>query len=160
MNRVVTAALVAVAALGSREASACSFPIRHHSEREIKEIADQAFDSSTTVVDGEVISAMSTSAPDGTLPVAYIKVSHTWKGHVDDDIAPVAYLSSCDVMLAIPGQKIRILLKGSGIFTADQLANGSEAVYERDDFNREIDRLLGLKRPADFTDPGLPPPAE
>lgn len=145
---------------GATEASACSFPIRHHTDQQVSQMAEEALASATTVVDGEVISPMLAEVPPGgTLPVAYIKVSRTWKGHVEDDIAPVAYLSSCDVFLGTKGQKVRILLHGDGIFTADQLTNGAEAVYERAAFNREIDRLLGAIRPADFTDPGaaLPP---
>jgi hypothetical protein len=145
-------------ALESSAASACSRPIRHYSDQEIKQMAGAAFASSTTIVDGEVISPMAFDQKDGTLPVAFIKVSHTWKGSVDDDIAPVAYLSSCDVELGVKGQKVRILLSGTGIFTADQDANGFAAVYQQDTFNREIDRLLGAPRPADFTDPGTLPP--
>src|SRR5207248_8006010 len=110
------------------------FPIRHHADREIKQMAAEAFASATTIVDGEVISPMAIgpNLPDGVMPVAYIKVSHTWKGHVDENIAPVAYMSSCDLSLEIKGQKIRILLNGTGIFTANQETNGFAAVYEKD----------------------------
>jgi hypothetical protein len=91
--------------------------------------------------------------------LAYIKVLHTWKGSVQDGFAPVAYLSSCDVMLAAKGQRVRILLSGTGTFTADQEMNGASVIYEKDAFDREIDRLVGAVRPADFTDAGtaLPP---
>ena len=125
-------------------------------------MAEEAFSKATTIVDGEVIIPMAfePNRPEGTLPVAYIRVSHTWKGHVEQNVAPVAYLSSCDVGLETKGQKVRILLSGSGIFTADQFANGFHAVYEREAFNHEIDRLVGAPRPADFTQPGGPPPPE
>jgi hypothetical protein len=147
--------------LGSTDAFACSFPLRHHTDQEIKQMAAQALASATTVVDGEVITPMFIGPPpDGTMPVAYIKVSHTWKGRAEDDIATVAYETSCDIFLETKGQKVRILLNGEGIFTASQFTNGAEAVYERDSFNREIDRLLGATRPADFTNPGGPPPPE
>ncbi len=144
---------------GASEAFACSFPIRHHTDLEIRQMAKQALASATTVLDGEVISPMFVGVPpDGTLPVAAIKVSRAWKGHVEDDIVPVAYFSSCDVFLETKGQKVRILLSGTGIFTANQFANGAHAVYEKAAFNREIDRLLGALRAADFTDPGTLPP--
>jgi hypothetical protein len=139
---------------------ACSFPLRHHTSEEIKKMAEDAFASASIIIDGEVISPMAVGqVPDGTVPLAYIKVLHTWKGTVPDDFAPVAYLSLCDVTLAAKGQKLRILLSGSGIFTADQETNGASVMYEKDAFNREIDRLVGAARPADFTDPGtaLPP---
>jgi len=125
-------------------------------------MAAQAYAQATTVVDGEVVvpMALDQNLPDGALPVAYIKVTHTWKGHVEDGIAPVAYVSSCNLGLESKGQKVRILLQGEGIFTADQSANGSEAVDEGDAFNREIDRLVGAPRPVDFTNPGGPPPPE
>jgi hypothetical protein len=154
--------VLAETALAPAQALACSFPIRHHSNQEIVQIAQEALTSSTTVIDGEVVTPMfdGENLPDGTLPVAYIKVSRTWKGSVDGGYATVAYFSSCDVHLGLPGQKLRILLNGTGIFTASQSANGVEAVYERDAFNRAIDRLLGATRPADFTDPGSPPPPE
>lgn len=163
MRQTTVAALVSIVGIlsGSTEAFACSFAIRHHTDLEIKQMAEQALASATTVVDGEVISPMLTGpASDGTLPVAYIKVSRTWKGHVEDDIAPVVYLSSCDIFLGTKGQNVRILLNGVGIFTASQFENGAEAVYESDAFNREIDQMLGATRPADFTDPGGPPPPE
>jgi hypothetical protein len=126
-------------------------------------MAEDAYKSATTVIDGEVVYPMWVGdgpPPDGLMPVAYIKVSHIWKGHVEDNIAPVAYMSSCDVSLENKGQKVRILLYGTQIFQADQDANGFAAVYQRDAFNREIDRLLGAPRPSDFIDPGSPPPPE
>lgn len=125
-------------------------------------MAAEAFAKATTIVDGEVVSPMTIreDLPEGVMPVAYIKVSHTWKGHVEENVAPVAYMSSCDLGLEIRGQKVRILLYGSGIFQADQEMNGFVAVYQRDAFNREIDRLVGIRRPTDFTDPGSPPPPE
>jgi len=125
-------------------------------------MAEDGFAKATTVVDGEVISPMffGEKPSEGTLPVAYIKVFHTWKGHVQDDIAPVAYMSSCDIDLEIKGQKVRILLNGTGIFTADQETNGWVAYEQTDAFDREIDRLVGATRPADFTRPGGPPPPE
>jgi len=124
-------------------------------------MATEAVASATTIVDGEVVYPMWAGdgpPPDGLLPVAFIKVSHVWKGQVEDNIAPVAYMSSCDVYLGIKGQKVRILLYGTQIFQADQDANGFAAVYQHDPFNREIDRLLGAPRPADFTNPGSLPP--
>jgi hypothetical protein len=142
------------------KASACSFPLRHYSDREIKQMAEEAFAKATTVVDGEVISPMAVEPVEGTLPVALIKVTHTWKGRVDENIAPVAYASSCDISLEIKGQKVRILLNGTGIFTADQETNGRVAYEQGDEFDREIDRLVGAPRPADFTSPGGPPPPE
>ena len=145
---------------GSTEALACSFEMRHYTDSEIRQMAEQALSSATAVVDGEVVSPMFVGAlPEGALPVAFIKVSRTWKGQVEDGIAPVVYASSCDVPLETKGQKVRILLNGSGVFTASQFANGAEAVYERTAFNHEIDRLLGAIRPADFRDPGALPPA-
>jgi hypothetical protein len=139
---------------------ACSFAYQHHTSQEIQRMAAAALSASTTVIDGEVISPMFFPAPEGTLPVAYIKVSHTWKGQADDGFAAVAYFSSCDLPLVIKGQKVRILLNGTGIFTADAFANGAEAFEQRAVFNREIDRILGTPRAADFTDPGQPPPPE
>jgi hypothetical protein len=149
-------------------ASACSFELRHYSDQEIKQIAERAVASATTIVDGEVISPMTmgddllTMRPDlreGVLPVAYIKVSRVWKGHVEyDDFAPVAYFTSCDIGLDIKGQKIRILLSGTGIFTADQSNNGWQTGDQHAAFNREIDRILASPRPADFSEPGIPEP--
>ena len=123
-------------------------------------MAAEAVAAATAIVDGEVISPMAhgPDLPEGVLPVAYIKVTRTFKGHIEDNIAPVAYLSSCDVSLQTKGQKIRILLTGSGIFTADQHMNGATAVHEGAAFNREVDRLIGAPRPSDFTDPGALPP--
>ncbi len=162
MRQIIVAALVSLGIqFGSTQAFACSFELRHHTDLEVKQMAEQALASATTVIDGEVITPMFDGPPpDGTLPVAYIKVSHTWKGHVEDNIAPVAYFSSCDIFLGTKGQKIRILLNGDGILTASQFNNGEEAFNEQDAFNREIDRLLGATRPADFTNPGGPPQPE
>ena len=146
------------AACVSTEAFACSFQIRRHTAQEVKQMAEQALASASTVVDGEVIQPMLWPYPDGTLPVATIKVSHTWKGQIEGEIIPVTYLSSCDVALTVPNQKLRILLSGTGIFTASQFNNGAQAVYEGEAFKHEIDRLLGAFRPADFIDPGAIPP--
>ena len=122
-------------------------------------MAEQALVSSTVVVDGEVISPMLVGLPpDGTMPMAAVKVIRTLKGRVDDEIIPVAYFSSCDVALGTKGQKVRLLLSGAGIYTASQGNNGFVAVYEREAFNHAVDRLLGSARPAGFTDPGEPPP--
>ena len=152
-------------ALGQSPASACSRAVRHYSDKEISQMAARAFASATTIADGEVIAPMAAGLdlPEGTLPVAYIRVSRTWKGQIDsqyDNVVPVAYLSSCDVFLGTKGQKLRILLNGTGIFTADQETNGWASVNEGDAFNREIDRLIGQPRPGDFTDPGEPPPVK
>jgi hypothetical protein len=123
-------------------------------------MAQRAIASATTIVDGEVISPMAIGSelPEGALPVAYIKVLRTWKGKVEDDMAPVAYVSSCDLGLETKGQKIRVLLSGQGIFTADQENNGRHAVQQREAFDRQVDRILGAPRPADFTAAGTPPP--
>ena len=85
-------------------ASACSFPLRHYSDLEIKQMAAEGFARATTVIDGEVITPMATEPVEGTLPVAYIKVTRTWKGQVDQNIAPVAYISTPNrLTLAPPG---------------------------------------------------------
>ena len=162
-SKILAALLTLGFLFGSSEAVGCSFPLRHYSDPEIKEMAEQAFAKATTVIDGEVISpmALGENAPEGTLPVAAIKVYYTWKGHVEDDIALVAYVSSCDISLDTKGQRIRILLSGTGIFTAGQEANGSMAYEQRNDFDREIDRLVGAARPsADFARPGDLPSLE
>jgi hypothetical protein len=143
-------------------ATACSFPVRRYSEQEIRQMAEQAFAKATTIIDGEVVSPMTIrpDLPEGVVPVAWIKVSHTWKGQVEENVASVAYMSSCDLSLEIKGQKVRILLYNTGIFQADQEMNGHVAVYQQAEFNREIDRLVGSRRPTDFTEPGSPPPPE
>lgn len=162
MQTKVFAALFSLGFLfGPSQAVGCSFLLRHYSELEVKQMAKDAFAKATTVIDGEVIAPMAVgeNAPEGTLPVAAIKVYQIWKGHIEDDIVLVAYVSSCDIGLVTKGQKVRILLSGTGIFTADQETNGWVAFEQTSDFDREIDRLVGATRPADFTRPGeLPAP--
>jgi len=122
-------------------------------------MAEEAFAKASTIVDGEVVIPMTIrpDLPEGAMPVAYIKVSHIWKGNVEQNVAPVAYMSSCDLGLETKGQKVRVLLYNTGIFQADQEMNGGAAVHQQDAFNREIDRLVGSPRPGDFTEPGSPP---
>jgi hypothetical protein len=154
--------ILAGVAISSSDASACSRSVRHYSDGEIKQLAAKAVASATAIVDGEVIVPMATGTdlPEGTLPVAYIKVEHTWKGRVEDDIATVALTTYCDVPLEVRGQRVRILLSGVGIFNAEQELNGWAAPSQTDAFNRAVDHILGAPRPKNFTDPGTPPPPE
>jgi hypothetical protein len=122
-------------------------------------MAAESFASASLVIDGEVIQPMLIPYPNGTMPAAYIKVFHAWKGHIDYPDVPivVAYHDSCDIALMVPHQKIRILLSGEKIFTASQFNNGYQAPYEEAAFKREVDRLIGSPRPTSFTDPGAEP---
>ena len=164
MLSVAVAPVLLACGLAHSPGFACSRVMRHYSNSEISLMAARAYESATTVVDGEVISPMANQhdLPDGALPVAYIKIAHAWKGKVDsesDGIVAVAYESSCDVFLGIKGQKLRILLSGTGIFTADQETNGWAATLNGDAFNRAIDQLIGQPRPLGFINPGEPPPS-
>lgn len=159
MRRLVPLLASLLILFGADEASACSFPIRHHSSEEIRGMAAESFASASLVIDGEVIQPMLIPYPNGTMPAAYIKVFHAWKGHIDYPDVPivVAYHDSCDIALMVPHQKIRILLSGEKIFTASQFNNGYQAPYEEAAFKREVDRLIGSPRPTSFTDPGAEP---
>jgi hypothetical protein len=81
MRQIASAVLIIGTTLGAPGAFACSFPIRHHTDQEIKEMAAQALASASLVVDGEVIQPMLIPYPDGTIPVAYVKVSHKLRLH-------------------------------------------------------------------------------
>src|SRR5689334_7725477 len=113
-------------------ASACSFPLKEYSDDELTSLARKAFGSADLIIDGEVVSGMAVGQlPDGSMPVAAIKILLVWKGQLSDDIIPVAYFSSCDIFLDTKGQQFRVLLNGNGIFTAGQGINGATASEQR-----------------------------
>ena len=113
------------ATVWSTETLACSYPNNQPANGVIRQMAERAFRDATTVIDGEVISPMLFPYPQGTMPVACVKVLHTWKGRTRMGVAAIAAYTSCDVPLMLKGQKVRLLLSGIGVFTADAFNNGA-----------------------------------
>lgn len=138
------------AALMPDIASACSMPLTN-SEAKIKQIAQAMFEQASLVIDAEVVSPMNSDFEwqEGLVPIAYLKVLHVWKGEAPVFLIPVVYIDSCSIDLTTKGQKIRILLEGKGVFSADMGMNGA-SVVDLSKFNSEIDRLIGQRRSDDI----------
>jgi hypothetical protein len=115
------------------------------------------------VIDAEVVTPMSFGSAwrPGLTPIAYLRILRTWKGRIQQDLVPVVYISSCDIGLETKGERLRILLKGEGVFTADQGMNGG-GVQDLTTYQAEIDGLAGRRRsPAMAHFPGaIPPPTK
>lgn len=108
-------------------------------------------------MDAEVITAMqsgaetsSATAEDMQAPVAYLRILRKWKGDVVGDEITVAYTTSCDIAILIPGQRFRVLLASNGVYQADQGMNGWQFDKNLMIFNDEIDELAGQGRPEGF----------
>lgn len=137
-------------------AMACSMgPIR--SESGALEYARQSYGLASLVVDAEVEAPMHLGEDwkPGLLPVARLRVIRVLKpdgpGVVEDSRIAVAYLDSCSIAFTRVGQRVRVLLDGGGvIFVADSGMNGAAIWDEKLGalFEREIDRLAGVPRPA------------
>jgi hypothetical protein len=151
--------LSVIALLVAPPADACSMgPIR--SETGALDYARQSYGLAALVVDAEVEAPMhlGDDRKAGLLPVASLKVLRVLKpggpGIVEGSTISVAYLDSCSIAFTRVGQRVRVLLGGGApIFLADSGTNGA-AIWDKklgEIFDREIDRLAGVPRPAGLT---------
>lgn len=149
------------AAFSSSAGSACSLAQLELTSAQIRQQAREDFSRASAVIDAEVVEPMNLGADwkPGLIPIAYLKTLKALKGRVPQDLVPVVYVSSCHIALETKGERLRILLNGEGVFTADQSMNGA-AVQDCATYQDEIDRLAGGRRlPALAHFPGaIPPP--
>jgi len=159
--------MLAIAAAGlfalftSSTGSACSFAQRKLTSSQVRQQARDDFKRASAVIDAVVIEPMNFGKEwkPGLTPIAYLKASKIWKGHVEQESVPVVYITSCDIGLETQGEKVRILLTGNGVFKADQGMNGG-GILDLTTYQAEIDRLAGRRRPPALMHfPGaIPPP--
>ena len=145
----------------SSTGSACSFAQRKLTPSQVRQQARNDFKRASAVIDAVVVEPMK-FGPEwkpGLTPIAYLKASKIWKGHVEQESVPVVYITSCDIGLERKGERLRILLTGDGVFRADQGMNGG-GIVDLTTYQAEIDRLAGRRRlPALMHSPGaIPPP--
>jgi hypothetical protein len=159
--------MLAIAAAGifvlftSSTGSACSFAQRKLTSSQVRQQARNDFKRASAVIDAVVVEPMKFGAEwkPGFTPIAYLKASKIWKGHIEQDSVPVVYITSCDIALEQKGERLRILLTGDGVFRADQGMNGG-GIVDLTTYHAEIDRLAGgRRRSALMHFPGaIPPP--
>lgn len=157
---LATTAAGLCAVLVSSAATACSFAERKLTTAQVRKQAQDNFKRASVVIDAQVIEPMKFGKEwkPGLTPIAYLKIMRIWKGRIRQEVLPVVYITSCDIGLETKGERLRILLTGEGVFTADQSMNGG-GVLDLKTYQAEIDRLAGQRRSnalAHF--PGATPP--
>lgn len=150
----LTAGLIGFLACCSN-ALACSPAPPARTPVEIRELAKRSYTAADAVVDASVDMAANTDpALMGAMPLAVLKPFKVWKGNVSE-LFGVIELSSCDTLFNHKGSRYRILLSrvNDSLFTVDTGLNGLSA-GNQSTFDQEIDRLVGDKRPDDFSGVG------
>jgi hypothetical protein len=110
-------------------------------------IAQEAFRSASAVLDAEVV-----DAGDGEERKVILRPLRVWKGPLQN-VFVVKSLSTCDIEYWQKGSRLRLVLSGGPtIYTARQQQNGVQA-GDAMVFGRELDRLIGYRRPRGFRQP-------
>ena len=112
-------------------------------------MARKAFQSAQTIADVEVI-----ATGDDTGNGAVLKALRVWKG-IPKKTFIIQVRTSCDIGFWQKGNRLRMVLAGGPRrFSASQISNGV-LTGESAVFSRELDRLIGSKRPHDFREPNM-----
>jgi hypothetical protein len=128
-------------------ALACSPANLNPTKSETIAIAQEAFRSASAVLDAEVV-----DAGDGEERKVILRPLRVWKGPLQN-VFVVKSLSTCDIEYWQKGSRLRLVLSGGPtIYTARQQQNGVQA-GDAMVFGRELDRLIGYRRPRGFRQP-------
>ena len=146
----LTASFIAVLGVISAEAGiGCSPAKLTQTTSETKMMARKAFQSAQTIADVEVI-----ATGDDTGNGAVLKALRVWKG-IPKKTFIIQVRTSCDIGFWQKGNRLRMVLAGGPRrFSASQISNGV-LTGESAVFSRELDRLIGSKRPHDFREPNM-----
>ena len=143
-------------------AHACDWALKKQTPADIRARARASFARADAVVDVEVTEPTGSGKnwKPGFVPIAYVRVIHSWKGNLSGTFVPIIYLTSCDIALERKGEKARLLLTGKSVFRAEQELNGGGNA-DGALFNRTIDAEVRHPRPRSYnTYPGEPLPAK
>ncbi len=128
-------------------AIACSPATLNPSRLEMTIAAREAFRSAAAIIDAEVIETGDSEGQGVTL-----RAERIWKGPRQQTFR-VRALSTCDIGFWERHSRLRIVLSGGpSIYTASQRNNGV-LVGDSAAFARELDRLVGNRRPPEFRQP-------
>jgi hypothetical protein len=128
-------------------ALACSPVNLHQTNAETLTAARDAFRSATAVIDAVVVEEAKEIG--GRVILRAVQV---WKGP-PEQIFLVQARDSCDIDYWERGSRLRLVLNGnSGNYWATQRYNGVQ-VGNPEVFGRELDRLIGNRRPRGFRQP-------
>lgn len=143
--RLALSAFVAIAGgVIALPASACAYDLRNDGRDDIPRVAREAFEASSAIIDAEIVVPNRGGEPARLRPIAILKGPNL-------PIFVVAPAGSCDIYLIHPGERIRLVLAdGPDFFTAEIFDNGLGFENPGDTlrFDAELDRLVGVPRPA------------
>lgn len=140
---IITAAAF-LSAFAQQPASACSFDLRNDGRDDVPRVAREAFERSSAIIDAEIVVPNRGGEPARLRPIRVLKGPNL-------PMFVVAPVGSCDIYLVHPGERVRLVLAGGpDLFTADIFDNGLgfEDPSSTFRFDAELDRLVGVPRPA------------